>query len=104
NEGRLFARQDLAFEDYLSDVKPVAQQVSQVAAREGNTANHLACLQRPHLGDDAQFAQVHHQQVEAAELEIAAEDCPDTVSFGFIDGNLPVFGFVAQRHHAANPK
>jgi hypothetical protein len=59
NDGRLLASQDLALEDHLSDVKPVAQQMSEMAAREGNATNRLACLQGPHLGDDAPLTQIY---------------------------------------------
>ena len=55
NDSRLLACQGLALEDHLSDVKPVAKEIS-----ERNATNSLACLQGPHLGDDAPFAQVRH--------------------------------------------
>jgi hypothetical protein len=45
NDGGLLACQSLAPEDHLSDVKPVAKQISKRAAREGNAADRLACLQ-----------------------------------------------------------
>ena len=38
-DGRLLARQHLALERHLADVEPVAQQVGQRTAREGNAAN-----------------------------------------------------------------
>ena len=104
DDGGLLAGQDLALEDHLADVEPVAKQMGERTAREGNAADGLSCLQGPHLGDDASFAQVRHQQVEAAKLEIAAEDGPDAVGLGFIDGDLSVLGVVAQRRHAADPK
>ena len=72
NDGGLLASQGLALEGHLSNVKPVAKEISERTACEGNATNGLACLQGPHLGDDAPFAQVRHQQVEAAKLEIAA--------------------------------
>ena len=49
-------------------------------------------------------AQVRHQQVEAAQFEIAAEDGPNAVGLGFIDGDLSVLGVIAERRHAADPK
>ena len=56
NNGGLLARQDLALEDNLSDVKSVAKQMSERTAREGNAADGLAGFQGPHLGDDASLA------------------------------------------------
>ncbi len=41
-------------------------------ARERDAADALPGLERPHLGDDAPLAQVGHEQIEAAELEVAA--------------------------------
>ena len=60
NDSRLLACQGLALEDHLSDVKPVAKEISERAAREGNATRGLACLEAPHLSDDAPFAQVRH--------------------------------------------
>ena len=39
---------------------------------------------RPRLGDDAPLAQISHEQVQAAELEIAAEDGPHAFGFGLL--------------------
>ncbi len=78
--------QDLTLECHLSNVESVAEQVGERSARERNATDGLSCLQGANLGDDAPLAQVGHQQVEAAKLEIAAEDGPDPVSLGFIDG------------------
>src|SRR5437660_8082656 len=47
------------------------------SARERDAADGLPGLERPHLGDDAPLAQVGHEQIEAAELEVAAEDGSD---------------------------
>ena len=58
----------------------------------------------PRLGDDALLAQIGHEQVQAAELEIAAEDRPHAFGFGFVDGDLSVLGVVAERRHAADPQ
>ena len=96
DNGGLLASQGLALEDHLADVKPVAKQMGERTACEGDAPDGFACLQSPHLGDNASCAQVRHQQVEAAELEIAAKDAADTVGLGFIDGDLPVLGVVSQ--------
>ena len=100
----LLASQGLSLEDHLSDVEAVAKQMGEWTACEGDAAHGFSCLQSPHFGDNASSAQVRHQQVEAAELEIAAEDAPDAVGLGFIDGDLAVLGVVAQWRHAADPQ
>ena len=74
DNGGLLASQGLSLEDYLADVKPVAKQMGERTACEGDAPDGFACLQSSHLGDDASCAQVRHQQVEAAKLEIAAKD------------------------------
>ncbi len=38
------------------------------------------------------------------ELEIAAEDGPDPLGLGFVDGDLAVPGVIAKRRHAADPE
>ena len=73
-------------------------------AGERNAAHARAGLQRPDLTDDAPLAQVGHEQVQTAELEIAAENRPHPLSLGFVDGDLPVLGVIAQRRHAFDPK
>jgi hypothetical protein len=47
------------------------------ASRERYAADGLTGLERADLGDNAALAQVSHQWVETAELEIAAEDGPE---------------------------
>jgi hypothetical protein len=79
NDGGLLAYQRLALEEHLSDVKSVAQQVSKRTAGEANAANGLAALQGPQFGDNAALAQVRHQPVEAAQLQIAPEDDSDAL-------------------------
>ena len=58
----------------------------------------------PRLGDDAPLAEVCHEQVQAAKLEIAAEDRPHAFGLGIIDGDPSVLGVVAERRHSTDPK
>src|SRR6476659_6495820 len=69
-----------------------------------NAADGLACLQRADLGYDAAPAQFGHQQVQAAEPEVAAEDGWHADSLRLVDGYLAVLGVIAQRCHAADPQ
>src|SRR6516162_860795 len=63
---------------------------------KGYAADGLAGLKRADLGDDPPPAKVSHQQVEAAELEITAEDGPDPFCLSFIDCNLSTLGVIAE--------
>jgi hypothetical protein len=66
--GGLLAGQDLALEDDLADIEPIAQKMGERAAGERNPANRASGLERSHFGDDPPLAKVGHQQIEAAEL------------------------------------
>src|SRR5207253_10579581 len=83
DDGGLLAGEDLALEGDLADVEPVAQKMGERAAGEWNTADRATGLERSHLGDDPPLAKVGHQQVEAAKLEVAAEDAPNPLGFLF---------------------
>ena len=87
---RVLASQGLSLEHHLADVKPIAKEMCERAACEGDTPHGFSGLQSPDLGDNASLAQFRHKQVEAAKLEIASEDAAHTISLGFIDGDLPV--------------
>jgi hypothetical protein len=73
DNGRLLAGKNLTLEHHLAEVEPVAQKVGQGTAGEGDAAHRLTCFQGTHLGDDTALAEVGHQEVEAAELQIARE-------------------------------
>src|SRR5215469_3567160 len=81
-DGWLLAGEDLALEDDLADVEPIAQKMGERAAGESDAANRAPGLERTHLGDDPSLAKVGHQQVEAAKLQIPPKDGPDP--FGFL--------------------
>ena len=102
--GGLFAIEDLTLEWHLTDIEAIAQEVGERAAGERNAADDLSGLQRANLGDDALFAQVGHQQVEAAKLEITAEDNAHPVRLKLVDGDPSLVGVVAERDHAADPE
>src|SRR5262249_60592831 len=102
-DGRLLPGQNLALEDHLPDVEPVAEQVGKRTAREWNTADGCSRLEGANLGHDALLTQVGHEQAETAEPQIAAEDGPDPVGLGFIDRYLAILGVIAERRHAPDP-
>src|SRR3954470_17074970 len=78
--------------------------MSERSTRERNAADFLAGLERAHLGDDPSLAQVRHQLVEGAELEIAAEDGAHPLGLGLVDSDPSILGVIAERRHAADPK
>src|SRR6202140_3653084 len=100
----LFAIEDLTLEWHLTDIKAIAQQVGERPAAEGNAAGGRSGLQRANLGDDALFAQLGHQQVQAAKLEITAEDHAHPVRLRLVDSDPSLVGVVAERDHAADPE
>src|SRR5262249_23722298 len=73
-DGGLLARKDFALEGDLADIEPIAQEMGERTAREGDPSNRASGLERPHLGDDSSFTKVGHEAAEAAKLEIAAKD------------------------------
>ncbi len=58
DDGRLLARKRLSLEEHFSDVKPIAKQMGERAAGEGDAADGFTRLQGPRLGDDALLAEV----------------------------------------------
>jgi hypothetical protein len=78
--------------------------VGERAAGEGDPADRAPGLERSDLGDDPPLAKVRHQPVEAAKLEVAAENGANPLSFLFNHNDLAVLGFVSERGYAADPK
>jgi hypothetical protein len=73
-------------------------------AGERDPANPAPGLERSHLGDDPLLTKVGHQAVEAAKLEIAAEDGPNPLSLIFNHDDLAVLGGVSEWSDAADPE
>lgn len=90
NNGLLFTLEGLTLKDDLADIEAITKKVGERTASEGNAAHGLARLQGAGLADDAAIAQFGHQQVQAAKLQIKAENGPGRVSVGFIDGDPSV--------------
>src|SRR6266446_3644730 len=104
DNGWLLALEDLTLKQHVSDIEAIAEQMGERSARERDAAYGLPGLERPHLGDDAPLAQVGHEQIEAAELEVAAEDGSDRLCFRLIDRNPAILRVIAERCHAADPE
>src|SRR6516162_9217011 len=103
-DGGLLAGEDLALEDDLADVEPIAQKMGERAAGESDAANRAPGLERTHLGDDPSLAKVGHQQVEAAKLQIPPKDGPNPLSLLFNHDDLAVLGLVSERGYAPDPQ
>src|SRR5215467_14149577 len=76
-DGRLLAGKDVTLEGDLADIEPIAQEIGERTAGEGDPSNRSSGLERSQLGHDPPFTQVGHEAVEAAKLEIAPEDGAD---------------------------
>src|SRR6476620_400604 len=72
DNGRLLALEDLTLKRHVADIEAIAEQMGERSARERDATDGLPDLERPYLGDDAPLAQVGHEQIEAAEFEVAA--------------------------------
>src|SRR6516165_2268804 len=100
--GRLLTFKDFAFEDDVADIEAIAKQMRERASRERYAADGLSGLERADFGDNAPLAQISHQEVETAELEIAAEDRPDPLRLSFVDSDLSTLGVIAKRGHPSD--
>jgi len=103
-DGGLLAGEDLALEGNLADVEPIAQKMAERAAGEWDAADRVPALERSHLGDNPSLAQIGHQQVEAAKLQIPPKDDPDPLGFLFHHHDLAVLGRVSERDYAPDPQ
>src|SRR6267378_890526 len=65
----LLAGQDFTLVFDLADIEPVAQQIEQRAAFEGNAATGRTGCAQSCLGSDVFISEVSHQRVDAAEFE-----------------------------------
>src|SRR6516165_2157000 len=103
-DGGLLAGEDLALEDDLADIEPIAQEVGERTAGERDPANRAPALERSHLGDNPPRAEVGHEQVEAAKLQIPPKDGPHPLGFLFHHNDLSVLGRVSERGYAPDPQ
>src|SRR6266550_399346 len=104
DDGGLFSGQDLAFEDHLSNIEAIAKYMREHAAPKRNAPHSSSCLERPDLGDEATFAEVRNEEIDAAKFEVAPENGADQISLGLVDRYPPVLGIVAKRDHASDPQ
>ena len=96
--------QRLTFEVDLSDVETITKEVGERTTRKRNAADFLSGPKFADLADDAPLAELSHQQVNAAKLQVAAEYGPDPLGLSLIDGDLAALGVIAKRDHPSDPK
>src|SRR5713226_7601333 len=78
----LLAGQDFALVFDLADIEPIAQQIEQRSAFEGNAAMGSTGYAQSYLCSDVLVFEVSHQRIDSAEFDVAPVDQPDP--FGFI--------------------
>src|SRR5258708_8004340 len=91
-DGGLLAGEDLALEDDLADIEPIAQKMGERTAGKRDPANRAPAFERSHLGDNRSLAKVGHQQVKAPKLQIPPKDGPDPLGFLFHHDDPAVLG------------
>ena len=102
--GGLFPREDLALEDDLADIEPVAQKMGERTSGERNPPDRSPALECSQLGDNPPLPEIGHQAVEAAKPEIAAEDGTNPLGLLINHHDLAVLGRVSERHDATHPE
>src|SRR5262245_42741667 len=95
-DGGLLTGEDFTLEGDFADIEPIAQEMGERTAREGDPSNRAPGLERPHLGDDPSFTKVGHEAAEAAKLEITPKDGPHPLGLRLNHDNLAVPGRVPQ--------
>src|SRR5260370_25351578 len=100
-DGGLLAGEDLALEHDLADIEPIAQKMGERAAGKRDPANRAPALERADLGEDPSPAEVGHQQVEAANLQIPPKDGPHPPGFLLHHNHLPGLRRLSDRGYAA---
>src|SRR5262245_18233349 len=74
------------------------------AAGERDASDRSAGLEDSCLGDNLPLAQICHQAVEAAQLEIAAEDDPHPLGLPLNHDDLTILAGVSEGNDAADPQ
>jgi hypothetical protein len=100
----MIAGQDLVVVFDLTDIEAIPQQIEQRATAEENAATGRACCQQSGFGADVPLAEVSHQCIDAAEVEIALEDQPDPFGLVLDNGNLAVFHLIAKGEGTSDPQ
>jgi hypothetical protein len=103
-DGGLLPGKDLALESHLADVEPIAQKMGEGTTGKRDPANYASALKMPHLGDDPPLAQVGHQAVEAAKLQVPPKDGPYPFGLLLDHDNPAVLAGISERGDAPDPQ
>ena len=103
-DGWLLARKDLALVADLSNIEAVAQEGGERSPGERDAADCSSIGKLTQFGLNAGPPQVSEKKIQAAEVEVAAEDMPDGLGLGRNDRDLSILGLVTQGNHTADPK
>jgi hypothetical protein len=77
------------------------RRVGQRPIGEGDPADRLTGRPRAQARDDLAITQLPHQRDHRAQSAIAFEDQADNRRFGFVNHQLSIDDFIAERHDAA---
>src|SRR5258705_8748733 len=100
----LLTGQDITLVFDLADIEPVAQQIEQRAAFEGNAAMGRTGCAQSCLGSDIFISEVSPQRIDPAEFDVSPVDKPDPFSFLLDNGNLAVLHLIAKGQGTADPE
>src|ERR1700686_168567 len=100
----LLAGQDFALVFDLANIEPVAQQLEQRSAFEGNAAMGCTGGAQSYLCSDVFISEVSHQRIDSAEFEVSPVDQPDPFGFVFDNSNLAVLHLIAEGQGTADPE
>src|SRR2546429_3961003 len=95
---------NLATVDHLADIKTVLEQIRERPYAEAAPADGPAGRAPPRLAANSPPIEVLRQRADGAELEITGKDCANRRSLGCDHKDLLVYGRIAERHRAADPK
>jgi hypothetical protein len=104
HDGSLLPRKNLALVPDLTDEEPVAEKVGEGASTERNAPTDLARAELSRRGADVSGSEVAHKLVDAADLQVPAEDQPYPFGFLFNDHKLAVPQFIAEGEGATYPE
>src|SRR6266404_3870796 len=87
----------------LSYIKRIRQDLVDVTARKGQTADRSAAGRRIWLGREIEASEFGLDPLDVFEFQKQVKDGPDGHGLNFIDGERPVLSVVADGYPASHP-
>src|SRR5258708_6976433 len=103
NQGRMLARIPNAPVLNLPYIKRVRQDLVEVTARKGQTADRSTAGRRIWLGREIEASEFGLNPLDVFEFQKQVKDRPDGRGLGFIDGEGAVLSVVADGYPASHP-